>query len=240
MAKDFYQVLGVKRDASEKEVRAAYRKLARKHHPDVNPGDKAAEARFKEINAANEVLSDPDKRRKYDKYGDRWEYADQIEEAQRERGQRFTYQSGQRGNGTGFEEFEVGDLGDLGSIFGNVFRRGGGTRTMSRRGADVQQAVDVTLEEAFHGTTRMLEMLAAEPGPTCGGAGGIAGATCHACGGAGAVQRPRRVDVKIPAGVTTGSKVRLAGEGQPGIGGGPKGGLPLVVNVRPNARFQSK
>src|SRR3982750_3863290 len=104
--KDYYSTLGVSKTASEKEIKQAYRKLARKHHPDVNPGDKAAEARFKEINAANEVLSDPDKRRKYDKYGDRWEYADQIEEAQRERGQRFTYQSGQRGNGSGFEEFE--------------------------------------------------------------------------------------------------------------------------------------
>ena len=241
MGKDFYQVLGVKRDASEKEIRAAYRKLARKHHPDVNPGDKAAEARFKEINSAHEVLSDADKRRKYDKYGDKWEYADQIEEAQRQRGQRFTYQSGQGGNGSGFEEFEVGDLGDLGSIFGSVFRRGGaGARTMSRRGADVQQAVDVTLEEAFHGTTRMLEMLAPEPCPTCGGAGEIAGATCHTCGGAGVVQRPRRVEVKIPAGVTTGSKVRMAGEGQPGMGGGQKGDLLLVINVRPHSRFERK
>jgi molecular chaperone DnaJ len=241
MAKDFYQVLGVKRDAAPKELRAAYRKLARKHHPDVNPGDKAAETRFKEINSAYEVLSDADKRAKYDKYGDRWEYADQIEEAQRQRGQRFTYQSGQAGNGSGFEEFEVGDLGDLGSIFGNVFRRGGaGTRTMSRRGADVQQSVDVTLEEAFHGTTRMLEMLTTEPCPTCGGAGEIAGATCHTCGGAGAVQRPRRVEVKIPAGVTTGSKVRMAGEGQPGLGGGQKGDLLLAINVRPHPRFERK
>src|SRR5437867_5994509 len=156
MARDYYDVLGLKRGASQKEIKQAYRKLARKHHPDVNPGDKGAEARFKEINSAYEVLSDADKRRKYNKYGDKWEYADQIEEAQQQRGQRFTYQSGQGGNGSGFEEFEVGDLGDLGSIFGNVFRRGGaGARPMSRRGADVQQQVDVTLEEAFHGTTRM-------------------------------------------------------------------------------------
>ena len=84
MAKDFYDVLGVPRGASEKEIRGAYRKLARKHHPDVNPNDKAAEARFKEINAANDVLSDPDKRKKYDKYGDRWEMADQMDEQRRQ------------------------------------------------------------------------------------------------------------------------------------------------------------
>ncbi len=239
MAKDFYEVLGVKRDASQKEIRAAYRKLARKYHPDVNPGDKSAEARFKEINSAHEVLSDPDKRGKYDKYGDKWEYADQIEEAQRNRGQRFSYQGG---NGGGFQEFDLGDLGDLGSVFSNVFRRGGGarTRTMSRRGSDVQQPVDVRLEEAFHGTTRTLEMLATEECPTCGGAGEIAGATCHTCGGTGAVQRPRRVEVKIPAGVTNGSKVRMSGEGQAGIGGGQKGDLLLVITVRSHTRFERR
>ena len=238
MAKDFYQVLGVKRDATQKDVRAAYRKLARKYHPDVNPGDKSAEAQFKEINNAHEVLSDPEKRRKYDKYGDKWEYADQIEEAQRERGQRYSYQTG---NGGGFQEFDLSDLGDLGSVFSNVFRRGGtGTRTMSRRGADVQQPVDVTLEEAFHGTTRTLEMLSTEECPTCGGTGEIAGATCHTCGGAGVVQRPRRVEVKIPAGVTNGSKVRMGGEGQAGVGGGQKGDLLLVISVRPHPRFERK
>src|SRR5438067_1773082 len=108
---NFYDVLGVKRDASEKEIRSAYRKLARKHHPDVNPGDKAAEAKFKDITSAYEVLSDPEKRPKYDKYGDRWEYADQIEEAQRQRGGRFA-----RGNGGGFPRYEVNDLGDLGDL----------------------------------------------------------------------------------------------------------------------------
>jgi DnaJ-class molecular chaperone len=242
MAQDFYATLGVKRDASEKEIRSAYRKLARKHHPDVNPGDKVAEARFKEINEAYEVLSDADKRRKYDKYGDKWEYADQIEEAQRQRGQRFRY--GTTGNGD-FQQFEVDDLGDLGGVFSQFFGRGGGrtatgARTMPRRGSDVQQPVDVTLEEAYHGTTRTLEMLVQEPCPTCGGSGEIAGATCHTCQGYGEVQRPRRLEVKIPAGVATGSKVRIAKEGQPGMGGGAKGDLILVVTVRPHPRFERK
>jgi DnaJ-class molecular chaperone len=234
MAKDYYSVLGVGRDASEKEIRSAYRKLARKHHPDVNPGDKAAEARFKEINEANEVLSDGEKRRKYDKYGDKWEYADQIEEAQRQRGARYAAAGG---NG-GFQQFDLSDLGDLGSVFGNLFRRGG--RTATRRGADVQQPVDVTLEEAYHVTSRTIEMVAQETCPTCGGPGEIAGAVCHTCQGAGVVQRPRRIEVKIPAGVATGSKVRIAGEGQPGLGGGKKGDLLLVVTVRPHARFERK
>jgi DnaJ-class molecular chaperone len=247
MAKDLYSVLGVSRKATEKEIRTAYRKLARQHHPDVNPGDASAEARFREINAAYEVLSDAEKRKKYDKYGDKWEYADQIEEAERQRAERFGGANG------GYQQFEVNDLGDLsdlgdlGSVFGNLFRRGGGRggagtayRTATRRGADMQQPVEVTLEEAFHGTTRMIEMAATEQCPTCGGSGEIAGATCHTCQGAGAVQRPRRIEVKIPAGVTNGSKVRIAKEGQPGIGGGQKGDLLLVVSVRPHPRFERR
>lgn len=237
MATDFYEILGVQKGASEKEIRSAYRKLARKYHPDVNPGDKAAEAKFKEINSAYEVLSDPEKRRKYDRYGDRWEYADQIEEMQRQRGTRFG------GNGIQFEVGDLGDLGDLGSVFSSFFggRAGrGGARTMSRRGADIQHPVEVTLEEAFHGTTRTLELLGTETCATCGGTGEVAGATCHVCQGYGEIQKPRRIEVKIPAGVTTGSKVRVGGEGQPGIGGGPRGDLLLVVNVRPHPRFQRK
>jgi len=234
MAKDFYDVLGVKRGASEKEVRTAYRKLARKYHPDVNPGDQAAETRFKEINAAHEVLSDPEKRRKYDKFGENWEHADQIEEMQRQRGQRFS-----RGNGGGFQTFDVDDLGDLGGVFSQFFRQGGGarTRTAPRRAPNIEQPVEVTLEEAFHGTTRTLETVATEACPTCGGVGEIAGATCHTCGGYGEVQKPRRLEVKIPAGVTTGSKVRVAREGQAGPGG-QRSDLVLVVDVRKHARFE--
>ncbi len=239
MAKDFYAVLGVPKGASEKDIRTAYRKLARKHHPDVNPGDKAAEAQFKQINNAYEVLSDADKRRKYDKYGDNWEHADQIEEMQRARagagGVRFS------GNGGGFQQFNVDDLGDLSGVFSQFFGRGGGgARTMARRGGDIQQPVDVTLEEAYHGTTRTLQLLTTEPCATCGGAGEIAGATCHACGGYGELQRPRTLEVKIPAGVTNGSKVRIAGEGQPGTSGGKKGDVLLVVKVRPHTRFERK
>ena len=236
MAKDFYETLGVKKGASEKELRSAYRKLARKLHPDVNPGDKAAETRFKEINSAYEVLSDPEKRQKYDKYGENWEHAEQIEEMQRQRGARFG-----GGNG-GFQSFEVGDLGDLGSVFSTFFggRGGAGARTMSRHGADIQQPVQVSLDEAYHGSTRTLELLAQEPCPTCGGSGQIAGATCHTCQGHGQVQHPRRLEVKIPPGVSTGSKIRVAKEGQPGMGGGARGDLLLVVTVTPHPKFERK
>ncbi len=247
MAQDYYSVLGVSRTASEKEVRQAYRKLARKHHPDVNPGDKAAEERFKQINAAYEVLSDSEKRRKYDKYGDRWQYADQIEEAQRRAAAGGFRRYGSAGPDGGVYEFDLRDLGDLGDIggggLGSVFERffGGGRRTATRqRGADIQQPVEVTLEEAFAGTAHVLRLSGQEPCLTCGGSGRVAGAVCHGCQGSGTVARRRRVEVKIPAGVREGSKVRVAGEGQPGFGGAPSGDLYLVVHLLPNERFQRK
>ncbi|GAB4329854.1 MAG: J domain-containing protein [Dehalococcoidia bacterium] len=230
MARSYYEILGVPRSASDKEIRQAYRRLARKYHPDVNPNDKDAEARFKEISAAHEVLSDPEKRRKYDKYGDRWQYADQIEEQQRrasEAGRSF--------------DFDISGFGDFGSIFENIFRRGGGTgRRAARRGQDIEMPIEVSLEEAFHGTTRTVQLQSAEPCTTCSGSGEVAGAVCHVCGGAGQTVRPRRLEVKIPAGVKTGSRVRVAGEGRPGFGGGPPGDLYLVVTVQPHQRFERK
>ncbi|MEX2226463.1 MAG: J domain-containing protein [Dehalococcoidia bacterium] len=234
MAANLYELLGVKRSASEKEIRSAYRKLARKYHPDVNPGDATAEARFKEINAAHQVLSDAEKRRKYDKYGENWEHADQIEEMQRQRGQRTSY-----GNGAGFQTFDVDDLGELGGVFSQFFGRGGSTRTRTapRRPPSIEQAVEITLDEAFHGTTRTLETMTTEACPTCGGVGEIAGATCHTCGGLGEVQKPRRLEVKIPAGVTSGSKVRIAREGQ-AAAGGQRGDVVLLVDVRKHPRFE--
>ena len=233
---DFYATLGVKKGASEKEVRSAYRRLARKHHPDVNQGDDAAGERFKEVNAAYEVLSDADKRRKYDKYGDRWEYADQIEEMQRGRGAGGrTYAT--NGNGD-FAQFEVDGLGGLGDVFGSFFGRRG--QRGPRRGQDIESPVEVTLDEAYHGTSRMLQLMSSEPCTTCSGSGQVAGAVCHVCQGAGEIARPRRLEVKIPAGVTNGSKVRVAGEGHPGAGGGKKGDLRLVVSVRAHPRFERK
>jgi DnaJ-class molecular chaperone len=231
-AKDYYAVLGVKRDADEKEIRRAFRRLARKHHPDVNAGDKAAEERFKEINAAYEVLSDREKRRKYDLYGDQWQYADQFEAARRQGGgQRFFWTG--RGSPTG--EFDVGGLGfgDLGDLLSGFF---GGGRGRSRRGEDVQHMTEITLDEAYRGTTRVLQLQSQERCATCGGRGEVVGAVCHTCQGAGVVARPRRLEVKVPAGVTDGSRVRVGGEGRPGRDG-RKGDLYLVISVRPHPRF---
>jgi len=173
MAKDLYEALGVPRTASEKEIKAAYRRLARKNHPDVNPNDKGAEARFKEVNAAHEVLADPEKRKKYDKWGDRWEMADQLEAAQAGRG------AGAAFRGNGGEAF-----GDFGSIFDSFFRRErGGPRAApgNRRGQDVETAVEVSLEEAFHGTSRTVNLQTGGL-PTCGGSGEIAGRLPHSEG----------------------------------------------------------
>ncbi len=153
MAKNYYDILGVKRDASEREIKQAYRRLARQHHPDVNPGDKSAEAKFKQINEVYEVLSDKKNRKKYDKYGDQWQYADQFAQAER---QQASYRGFARSGGAS-SHF---DEGDLGSLFDELFH---GTRTRThtytrraqpRRGRDIETPVEVTLEEAYHGTDR--------------------------------------------------------------------------------------
>ena len=233
-AKDFYRILGVSKGASDKEIRQAYRRLARQYHPDVNPGDKAGEERFKEINTANEVLSDAEKRRKYDKYGDQWEHADQIEAMQGRSGGA----GGRFGPAGAHFEFGAGGVGDLGSIIDNLFgrRRPAGPR----KGADAEHRVEVTLDEAFHGTTRTLQMEVQGTCGTCDGKGELAGAVCHVCEGQGTTRRTRRLEVKIPPGVDTGSRVRIAREGEAGAAGGRRGDLMLLVTVRADERFERK
>lgn len=174
--KDHYQKLGINRGASEKEIKQAYRKLARKHHPDVNPGDKAAEAKFKEINEAYEVLSDSEKRRKYDQFGDKWKFADQFE------GEGRSTFGGFGPKGATFDFSDLGDL-DLGSIFSNL-GFGGKTRagTRSRRKQAIEKPVEISLEEAYSGTVRTIDM------------------------------DGRRLEVKIPPGVGDGSRVRVAAD----------------------------
>ena len=238
MARDYYEVLGVRRDASQKEIRQAYRRLARRHHPDVNPGDKAAEARFKQINGAYEVLSEPEKRRKYDLYGEQWQYADQMEEMRRRGGARSF-----RGQPFGRTfEFDVGDLGggDLGGLFDSIFRGfGAATGRRRRRGQDVEQPLEVTLAEVLSGGPRTIQVAHQEACATCGGQGRIAGALCHVCQGSGAVARPKRLEVKVPAGVREGARIRIAGEGGPGADGS-QGDLYLRVSVRPDPRFERR
>jgi molecular chaperone DnaJ len=245
MARDYYDVLGVKRDVSEKDLRSAYRKLARKHHPDVNPGDKQAEATFKEVNAAFEVLKDPEKRKKYDKYGDRWEMADQIEEMQRQRGGFNPFPGGVGRRTTTADGINLDDLnldGDLGDIFGGIFNRGRGRQAQPRprKGENLEHPVEVTLEEAFNGTTRLIQLQIPETCETCQGTGKLVNETCPTCDGLGSLIKAKRLEVKVPAGVDTGSRVRIAGQGNPGYAGGPAGDMVLLVTVRPHDRFERK
>ena len=212
--KDYYTILGVPRGASEKEVRSAFRKLARKYHPDVNPDKAEAERRFKEVNEAYEVLSDPEKRRKYDKYGDRWQHADQFEQAEKAGAFRRTHPGG-RGGAYDFADLDMDGV-DLDDLLGGMFGRAGRS-VRPRKGADVEVATDITLEEAFTGTTRVVQ--AAD-----GGGMGPA----------------RRLEVTIPAGVRDGARVRVAGAGQPGRNGGDPGDLYVDVSVMPHPRFERK
>jgi len=238
--KDYYKVLGVDRGATEKEIKKAYRRLARKHHPDVNPGDASAEEKFKEVSQAYEVLSDPEKRKKYDQFGEQWQYAEQFTRA----GSGFRWDSGEGGTAT--FDFGGSGLGGQGGIFGDIMGDLGGRRSglrSSRRpraGENVDYPIEVTLEEAFHGTIRHLEIQNASDCSRCAGRGIRGGKVCLACNGSGRVAQPRRLEVKIPRGVKMGSRVRLAAEGGEGHAGGPRGDLYLVVSIKTHERFQRK
>jgi DnaJ-class molecular chaperone len=226
--KDYYATLGLTKNATDAEIKRAYRKLARQHHPDLNPGDKKAEARFKEINEANEVLGDPEKRRKYDELGANWRAYEQAQP-----GAGAQARSGWDGGGftpggtryrtmTPEEMEEMFGGGDPFSDFFHTFFGGQPTasgRARERasrpsRGHDLEQVVDLTLDEAFSGTTRRVVL--ARDG------------------------KERTIDVRIPAGVQDGARVRAAGEGASGARGGQAGDLYLHVRVLPHARFERR
>lgn len=241
--KDYYKILNVPRGASADEIKKAFRKLARQYHPDVNPGDKKAEARFKEINEAYEVLSDPDKRKKYDLLGPNWQ--EQFGFSGTRRGPGFAG----RGSSTPFDFDAAGGTGTFSDFFETLFGRSGagasgarGARTDFRRrpGDNIEQPVEVTLAEAYTGATRTYNVQSTEACPVCKGTGEVSGKSCANCGGQGMIPKSKRLQVKIPAGVDNGSKIRVAGEGQPGIGGGPRGDLLLVVTVRPDPKYERK
>ena len=234
--KDYYRILGVGRNASEKEIKQAYRRLARKHHPDLNPNDKSAEEKFKGINAAYEVLSNPEKRKKYDQFGEQWEYADQFAKAGGQERVRWDF-------GKGGTTFEYGDLSEFGDIFSSLFGdSGAGSRTGRgpQRGQDIESPIEITLEEAYHGSTRVIQLQVGGPCTACGGTGRVGSLVCTICNGAGQKVSPKRLDVKIPAGVKDGSRIRIAGEGGLGRAGGSKGDLYLVAKVLSHRLFELK
>ena len=253
--RDYYEVLGVARNANDEELKKAYRRCAMKHHPDRNPGNKEAEAAFKECKEAYEVLSDGGKRRLYDQHG------------------HAAFEHGMGGGNAGPGFHDVGDI--FGDIFGNIFGGGGG-RQGPRRGADIGYMMELDLEEAVAGVEKRIEiptMASCEPCngsgsedgkidtcatchgrgqvrmqrgpfqmqapcPHCGGAGKTIVNPCKHCDGAGRVEEDKTLQVKIPAGVDNGDRIRLAGEGEAGPSGMPPGDLYVEVRVRPHALFQ--
>ena len=260
--RDYYEVLGVSKTATEQEIKSAYRRLAVKHHPDKNPNDAAAEDKFKEAAEAYSVLQDAEQRRRYDRFG-------------------HAGVSSGAGAGTwgapGFGGIEdiLGDLFGFGDVFGGA--RGGSRRTAAQRGADLRYDLEIALEEAANGMTAQLRIPRLEGCETCKGSGAASGTqpetcqtcagtgqvryqqgffsvarTCNACrgagrviktpckncSGAGRVEREKQMEVKIPAGVETGSRLRVQGEGEAGTQGGPPGDLYVVIHVAEHEQFE--
>jgi molecular chaperone DnaJ len=259
--RDYYEVLGVAKNASDEELKKAYRKLAMKHHPDRNPGDAAAEEKFKEAKEAYEMLTDPDKRAAYDRFG----HAGVDPNA------------GGGAGGQGFGNFSdaFGDI--FGDIFGGAAGRGGGGRSNVYRGSDLRYSMEVTLEQAAAGFTTEIKVpswetcdtcegTGAKPGTkaetckTCGGQGQVrmqqgffsiqqtcpscrgSGKTipnpCSACDGVGRIRKQKTLEVKIPAGIDDGMRIRSSGNGEPGLNGGPSGDLYVEVSIKPHRVFQ--
>jgi molecular chaperone DnaJ len=263
MAGDLYATLGVSRGASAEEIKKAYRKLARLHHPDANPGDEAAEERFKEVQNAYDILSDTEKRKQYDTFG-----------------AAGPQMGGAGPGGVRFEQFDLGDLGGFGDVFSNLFGGGGGSaRSRSMRGGDIEATLNLSFEDSLRGAeTRVpVEVDAAcatcggsgaKPGtspktcpqcggrgvvaesqgpfaisrlcPRCRGAGMIIEKPCPTCRGTGQVRRTKQYKVKIPAGVKDGTRIRLKGKGEPGLNGGPPGDLFVVTRVAPSSLYERR
>jgi DnaJ-class molecular chaperone len=232
--RDYYQILGIARSASADDIKKAYRRLARQYHPDLHGGAKKAEMekKFKELNEAHEVLSDPDKRKKYDQYGAQWEQAEAFEKARQQGGaQGFSWQ--QTGGGSGGEAFS--------DIFENLFGgrgRGGTGRGFATPGDDLETEVDLTLREVLTGVTKRVRLNEPVPCTTCQGTGVLRGRTCPTCFGSGSTAESKTIEVKIPAGVQDGTRVRVAGKGQPGSNGGKRGDLYLHVVIEPDPIFR--
>ncbi len=229
---DYYVILGVGRKATDKEIKSAYRKLARKWHPDLHSGkDKeTAEEKIKQINEAYEVLSDKEKREKYDRLGANWRAGEDFHPPDMEG---FRYYAGTDTAGSGFSDF-------FEAIFGGGF--GSKARASRRRGAvrgqDVESELELTLEEAYKGGEKSLKVSSKEVCHACAGAGFEGRSFCPRCGGTGVTTRMKNLAVKIPAGVTDGSKIRLKGQGGEGFDGGERGDLYFKVRILPHRIYK--
>lgn len=206
---DYYQVLGINKNATTDEIKKAYRKLARKYHPDLNPNDKTAHQKFQQINEANEVLSDAEKRKKYDQYGKDWKHADAFEEARKQQGQQQYARGGSGGQFQGFEEYDMGE-GGFSSFFESLFGQASGRRggQVKYRGQDYQAELKLTLEQAY--TTHQQTL-------TVDG---------------------KNVRITIPAGIENGQKIKLKNYGSQGMNGGPNGDLYITFSIMDDPKFK--
>ncbi len=229
---DYYEILGVGRDATEKEIKAAYRRLARQWHPDLHTGKdrERAEEKFKQINEAYEVLGDPGKRARYDRLGAGWQAGQDFQPPPDMEGFGFYTGTGT----TGFSDFFEAVFG-TGDLFGRKARR---VRRRPVPGRDVESELDLTLEEACRGAEKTLQIPSLETCPACGGDGIDRGSFCSRCGGTGAYGGVKSLAVKIPPGVHDGSRIRLKGQGGEGLNGGTPGDLYLKVRLLPHPVFK--
>jgi len=230
----YYDILGIPRNASADDIKKAFRRRAREIHPDLHTGAKKTEMekKFKELNEAHEVLSDPDKRKKYDQYGQNWEQAEAYEKARQQAGP----QTGQGGPGGGFS----GDFGDIFDTFFGGRGRGGGAPNFAVDGEDLETDVELTIRDVLNGVSRRIDLTERIPCKACGGSAIVRGRPCVVCGGSGTQTEKRTIEVRIPAGVQHDTRVRIAGKGQPGINGGKPGDLYLRVHIQPNGIFRQK
>ncbi|AGL02739.1 DnaJ C-terminal domain-containing protein [Desulfoscipio gibsoniae] len=233
---DYYQTLGVSRDATEKEIKSAYRKLARQWHPDLHTGKakEEAEEKFKLINEAYEVLKDTDKRAKYDRLGANWQAGQDFRPPPDMDG--FHFYTDFTGGAGGFSDFFEMLFG--GAVPGGFGRAGRGARRGPVRGRDIEAELELTLEEAYRGGDKVLQLANREICPDCGGTGHAENTICYRCGGIGEVAGHKTLKVKIPPGVHQDSRIRLAGQGGDGLAGGDRGDLYLKVRLLPHPVFK--